>query len=103
MVVEGRLRRAFLSYPSLFKHLAFDGRFLHGVPEIMTRKYSSRRVDSRSRSQQYPMERHPDPEQGHGALEPGSSGRSATLASAEVDSAASCGQKVSFWRLFFLW
>lgn len=29
--------RAFLSYPALFKHLAFDGSFLHGVPEPMQR------------------------------------------------------------------
>lgn len=38
MVVEGDLSRAFVSYPSLFKHLAFDGRFLHGVPENLARE-----------------------------------------------------------------
>lgn len=37
-VVEGPILRAFVSYPSTFKHLAFDGRFLHGVPEILSRK-----------------------------------------------------------------
>lgn len=35
---ERGLERVFLSYPALFKHLAFDGSFLHGVPEIMLRE-----------------------------------------------------------------
>ena len=37
-VREGGRDRAFLSYPALFKHLAFDGSFLHGVPEPMQRE-----------------------------------------------------------------
>lgn len=37
-VVEERdIERAFVSYPAPFKHLAFDGRFLHGVPEQLMR------------------------------------------------------------------
>lgn len=86
-MVEGPLRRAFVSYPSLFKHLAFDGRFLHGVPEIMARKYSSGGVEDRSRSQQYAMPRHPGPERGPQALEPANSGRSTARNTAEVDGA----------------
>lgn len=39
--MEGELSRAFVSYPARFKHLAFDGRFLHGVPEFLTRGNSS--------------------------------------------------------------
>lgn len=35
---EGGSDRAFLSYPALLKHLAFDGSFLHGVPESMQRE-----------------------------------------------------------------
>ncbi len=34
---DGDIARAFVSYPALFKHLAFDGGFLHGVPEQLIR------------------------------------------------------------------
>lgn len=42
---EGGCDRAFLSYPALFKHLAFDGSFLHGVPEPMQRENRPREMD----------------------------------------------------------
>lgn len=29
--------RAFVSYPALYKHLAFDGGYLHGVPVALRR------------------------------------------------------------------
>ncbi|CAM9715028.1 unnamed protein product, partial [Ascophyllum nodosum] len=37
-VVTGNMDQAFVSYPALFKHLAFDGSFLHGVPDVMRRE-----------------------------------------------------------------
>ncbi|CAM9552347.1 unnamed protein product [Ectocarpus sp. 6 AP-2014] len=36
-VEEGDINQTFVSYPALFKHLAFDGGFLHGVPEQLIR------------------------------------------------------------------
>eukprot|EP00903_Cladosiphon_okamuranus_P007846 g7590.t1 len=34
---DGDIERVFVSYPELLKHLAFDGGFLHGVPEELIR------------------------------------------------------------------
>ncbi|CAN0469945.1 unnamed protein product, partial [Hapterophycus canaliculatus] len=42
IVEEGDIERAFVSYPAPFKHLAFDGSFLHGVPEQLMRKSAHR-------------------------------------------------------------
>lgn len=39
---HGDIKRAFVSYPALFKHLAFDGGFLHGVPEQLMRTEDKR-------------------------------------------------------------
>lgn len=48
-VVEGDIDQAFVSFPSLFKHVAFDGRFLHGVPEQMRRIVKREGHDVRER------------------------------------------------------
>lgn len=44
-VEHGDIKRAFVSYPALFKHLAFDGGFLHGVPEQLMRTEDKRDGD----------------------------------------------------------
>lgn len=44
-VEHGDIKRAFVSYPALFKHLAFDGGFLHGVPEELMRTDDKAEVD----------------------------------------------------------
>lgn len=59
-VVAGNMDQAFVSYPVLFKHIAFDGGFLHGVPQAMMRE-NSQTVDSCGR----PVEVHslsPEPD-----------------------------------------
>lgn len=62
--MEGALNRAFVSYPSRFKHLAFDGRFLHGVPAILARPGESgrrvKRLKQVSQKSERGVSRHPD-------------------------------------------
>ncbi|CAM9141125.1 unnamed protein product [Scytosiphon promiscuus] len=45
-VGEGDIDRAFVSYPAPFKHLAFNGSFLHGVPQQLMRNGSHRLVQA---------------------------------------------------------
>lgn len=57
-VVEGDINRAFVSYPALYKHLAFDGSYLHGVPEELRRECSTRNesMDQKEENRQCPAE-----------------------------------------------
>lgn len=57
-VVEGDIDRAFVSYPALYKHLAFDGSYLHGVPEDLQRESSTRNksMDQLDEHQQRPAQ-----------------------------------------------
>lgn len=50
-VAHGDIKRAFVSYPALFKHLAFDGGYLHGVPEQLMRTGDGRIDDGPSNDQ----------------------------------------------------
>lgn len=50
-VEYGDIKRAFVSYPELFKHLAFDGGFLHGVPEELLRTLDDKEGDGTSTDQ----------------------------------------------------
>lgn len=94
-IVEGPISLAFVSYPSLFKHLAFDGSFLHGVPEILARKdHEEQFMEGRPEGRGDVAERYEGRDWHSENDVSGAAGRRGTAGPASAVDAATVGQRV---------